>query len=164
MFLPAIFVWSPANFIVQFTFFLRPNIFIDCQIIAPFAKGNTSVQFLWMKLLSTFMFSWRQPSLQIGNISSNCKKWLTIKITSNMYICTLKVATIAQCPFWIAIVIIQAETWFVYLIQPLRLFSFLNHCWLFSVKYQYFHFFIKILIYSFPHIVCRSINLNQINS
>ena len=42
-----------------------------------------------------------------------------------MYICTLKVATIAQCPFWIAIVIIQAETWFVYLIQPLRLFSFL---------------------------------------
>lgn len=39
-----------------------------------------------------------------------------------------------------------------------------DHCWLFSVKYQYFHFFIKILIYSFPHIVCRSINLNQINS
>jgi hypothetical protein len=32
-----------------------------------------------------------------------------------------------------------------------------DHCWLFSVKYQYFHFFIKILIYSFHHIVCRSI-------
>lgn len=164
MFLSQIFVWSPANFIVQFTFFLRPNIFIDCQIIAPFAKGNTSVQFLWMKLLSKFMFSWRQSSLQIGNISSNCKKWSTIKITSNMYILYLKSGN--NC----AMSLLNRHCYnssrdMVCVSDSTIAFVFVSdHCWLFSVKYQYFHFFIKILIYSFPHIVCWSINLNQINS
>lgn len=93
------FVWSPANFIVGFAFFFNSKDVIDWQIIVAFAKGNTSVRFLWMKLLSKFMYWWRQSALQIGNRSSHCKTWSTINITSNMYIFYLKVYSIAQCLF-----------------------------------------------------------------